>query len=119
MRREIMAWQDQWTVLNEYNDGQFDITVDMTYDYNTHPDELYDVGYTDVKEICEKIDDGTYQWFVLRATASINGRDLGVSTLFGNLYENPNDVFEDGVANDIIGEAVDRANEFIADIRKA
>ena len=122
-----MAFIDQWTVLHEYNDGDFDITVDMRPDHDTHPADCFDTSinpdtgepYYNANEICEKIDDGTYHWFVLRATASINGRDLGACTIHGNLYEDLNDIFQDGVANDIIGEAVYEAEKFLADIRKA
>lgn len=61
-------------------------------------------------EICEKIRNGTYEWFVAKVTASKNGIVLGTDYLGGCCYESceefvtDNDYYSDMIKV-VIGEA--------------
>lgn len=65
----------------------FDINFYITHE-DTHPRDLFDDNEWDIQEICRKIDNGTYVWFIAKVTASKNGIELAADYLGGNLYDN-------------------------------
>ena len=54
---------------------------------DSHPRDSFDDTCHDIDEICRKIDNGTYVWFVAKVTASKNGIELASDYLGGCLYE--------------------------------
>jgi len=94
------------------------IVVDRTY-CDINPADMFDDSCYDIAEINRKINDGFYDWFDLRARVLVEGLEVGYAACAGHLYENPMDVFEDGVAQDLIDEAVaDAQRKFYALGRK-
>jgi hypothetical protein len=65
----------------------FDINFYVTYE-DMHPRDLFDDAVEDIKELCQKIDDGHYVWFIAKVTASKHGIELAEDYLGGNLYDN-------------------------------
>ena len=86
----------------------FDVIVDKTYE-DLHPNDCFDDSITDIKELCDKIDRGVYDWFMLRVRVMFEGLERGANYLGGCLYENANEVLSDGTAEDLIGEAMKEA----------
>ena len=92
--------------LARYERNGFDIIVDKTYE-DMHPRDHFEDDNMD--EIIRKIDNGTYEWFMLRVRVLVEGLELGSSYLGGCLYEDPREVLTDGIAEDFIDEAMKEA----------
>jgi hypothetical protein len=97
------------TIHTEDKDG-FQIVFSVTHE-DTHPRDLFDYSEEEMAELCEKIDNGYYSWFVARVQAFRHGVLLADDYLGGNLYENytdfikqDSDFYEDMVSN-VITEA--------------
>ena len=95
-----------YDTIAEFTRDGFDIIVDKTYE-DMHPRDHFEDDNMD--EIIRKIDNGTYDWFMLRVRVLVEGLELGSSYLGGCLYEDPNEVLTDGVAEDFIAEAMKEA----------
>ncbi len=100
--------QRHWEHLGEFERNGFTVVVDKTWE-DIHPGDLFDDSVHDLKEICDKIDRGVYDWFMLRVRCLIDGHELGFNCLGGCLYENPKDVLTDGTVEDILWEAMNEA----------
>lgn len=87
----------------------FDIVFSVTYE-NSHPRDCFDFEEEEMRELCEKIDNGVYSWFIARVQAYKNGVLLGDDYLGGCLYDSPmqfvkdSDYYSDMVEN-VIQEA--------------
>jgi len=79
--------------------GPFTIVVDKTWEDLNPRDQFEDC---DIEEICTKIDNYTYEWFMLRTRVFFDDVELAANYLGGCLYENPKDVLVDGTAEDQI-----------------
>lgn len=77
----------------------FDIVVDKTWEDIDPWDQLSEC-FDDRKQLYADIDSGKYDWFMLRVTASIKGREMGCTYLGGCLYEDARQVMEDGTVED-------------------
>jgi hypothetical protein len=99
-----------WDVLLEEQRGPYLVIVDKTWE-DIHPRDLFDDSCFDIDEICSKIDRGLLDWFILRARVFYEGVELAYDTCGGFLYEDAREVFKDGVAEDIIGQAMDEARK--------
>jgi hypothetical protein len=88
----------------------FHIMCSITHE-DTHPNELYDASAYDINEICRKIDNGTYTWFIARVEAFKGGILLGTSYLGGNLYDDPKDFVKDCNYEDMMNEALTEAKK--------
>ena len=53
----------------------------------SHPRDSFDDTCHDITEICRKIDNGTFAWFIAKVTASKAGIELASDYLGGCLYE--------------------------------
>lgn len=95
-----------YDTIAEFERDGFDIVVDKTYE-DMHPRDHFEDDNMD--EIIRKIDNGTYDWFMLRVRVLVEGLELGSSYLGGCLYEDPREVLTDGVAEDFIAEAMKEA----------
>ena len=95
-----------YDTLAEYERDGYTVIVDKTYeDFN--PRDHFESD--DIDEILRKIDNGTYEWFMLRVRVLVEGLELGSHYLGGCLYEDARDVLTDGTAEDCIGEALKEA----------
>ena len=97
-----------YDTIAEFQRDGFDIIVDKTYE-DMHPSDSFDNSCHDIKEICRKIDNGTYDWFMLRVRVLVEGLELGSSYLGGCLYSDAKEVLTDGTAEDFISEALKEA----------
>ena len=95
-----------YETIAEFERDGFDIVVDKTYE-DMPPYDCFEAD--DIDEISRKIDNGTYDWFMLRVRVMVEGLELGSAYLGGCLYEDPNEVLTDGVAEDFIAEAMKEA----------
>jgi inorganic pyrophosphatase len=100
--------QKHWDQLQEDTRGPFTVIVDKTWE-DLHPGDLFDDSVTDIKEICRKIDGGQLDWFVLRARVFFEGVELSSDIVGGFLYEDAGEVLTDGVAEDLIDQAMESA----------
>ena len=73
---------------------------------------------SDIAEILQKINDYTYDWFMLRVRVMAEGVELGSAYLGGCLYEDAKDVLTDGTAEDMIYEAMAEAKEHVYKVYK-
>jgi len=98
----------QYEQLAVFERNGFDVIVDKTYE-DMNPKDCFDDSITDIKELCEKIDNYQLDWFMLRVRVMFEGLELGASYLGGCLYENAKEVLTDGTAEDLIGESMKEA----------
>jgi len=76
---------------------------------DTPVDACFDPTAYDIAEIERKIDNGTYEWFILRVRVLLDGHGMGSAYLGGCLYENAKEVMANGTAHDVIHEAMGEA----------
>ena len=95
-----------YDTIAEFTRDGFDIIVDKTYE-DLNPRDCFDTD--DIDAIVKDIDRGHLEWFMLRVRVLVEGLELGSSYLGGCLYEDPNEVLTDGVAEDFIDEAMKEA----------
>ena len=95
--------QRYYDTIAEFERDGFTIIVDKTYE-DLHPRDCFEAD--DINEIVRKIDNGTYDWFMLRVRVMVEGLELGSSYLGGCLYSDAREVLTDGVAEDFIDEAL-------------
>jgi hypothetical protein len=73
---------------------------------------------SDIAEILQKINDYTYDWFMLRVRVLAEGVELGSAYLGGCLYEDAREVLKDGTAEDMIYEAMAEAKAHVYKVYK-
>lgn len=95
--------------------GPFTIIVDKTWE-DLNPRDHFEEE--DCDEICRKIDNYTYDWFMLRVRVQFEGHELAAEYLGGCLYENAEDVLTDGTAEDITWQALQHARVELAVLRE-
>ena len=96
--------------------GPFTVIVDKTWE-DLSPTELFEPS--DVAEICQKIDDGTYDWFMLRVRIMFQDVELASEYLGGCCYEDATQVLTDGTAEDKIYEALLAAKQPLIELKQA
>jgi len=106
-----------YDTIAEFERDGFTVIVDKTYE-DMHPSDSFDDSCHDIKEICRKIDNGTYEWFMLRVRVLVEGLELGSAYLGGCLYEDPREVLSDGTAEDFIWEAMKEAKSQVYRLSK-
>ena len=94
-----------YTELARFERDGFDIILDKTWE-DIYVGDCFDDTCWDIKDICNKIDSGVYDWFMLRVRVLVEGLELGSAYLGGCLYEDAREVLTDGTADDIIDEAL-------------
>jgi hypothetical protein len=104
-----------WDQLAEYDREGFKIIVDKTWE-DMHPRDCFDDSIDDIGKLCEQIDTGYYDWFMLRVRCLIDGHELSSEYLGGCLYESASDVLTDGTAEDIIELALANAKTGAAEL---
>jgi hypothetical protein len=106
-----------YDVLLEEDRGQFHVVIDKTWE-DLDPADLFDTSidpdtgkpYFDMDEIYSKINDGRLDWFTLRCRVFYEGVELASEYVGGFLYEDVSEIFKDGVAEDMISQALDAAH---------
>jgi len=86
-----------------------DIPLDHLFDTSVDPDTGQ--PYFDVEDMARKIDRGDLDYFILRARVMLDGHELGSHICGGFLYEDAREVLKDGMAEDLIWEALRDAKE--------
>ena len=97
-----------YDTLAEFERDGYEIIVDKTYE-DMHPRDSFDDSCHDIDEICEDIDSGNLDWFMLRVRVLVEGLELASEYLGGCLYEDPKEILTDGTAEDIINMALEHA----------
>jgi len=92
--------------LATYEREGYEIIVDKTYE-DLDPRGQFEES--DIAEILQKINDYTYDWFMLRVRVLAEGVELGSAYLGGCLYEDARECLTDGTAEDMIFEAMAEA----------
>ena len=95
--------------------GPFTVVVDKTWE-DLHPRDMFEED--DIDEICRKIDNGTYDWFMLRTRVLFEGIELSSEYLGCCLYEDAKEVLTDGMAEDQIYQAMLHAKVELANLKK-
>jgi hypothetical protein len=109
--------QRYYDTLLEETRGQFTVILDKTWE-DLHPKDLFDDAVTDIQEICERIDAGSLDWFMLRCRVFYEGVELASDYIGGFLYEDSREILKDGVAEDIIEETIRQAREAAVAMKK-
>ena len=97
-----------YDTIAEFEREGYDIIVDKSWE-DLSPRDLFDDCVTDIDQLCKDIDSGRLDWFFLRVRVLVEGLELSATHVGGCLYENPKDVLTDGLAEDLISEALAEA----------
>ena len=99
-----------------YERNGFDVIVDKSYE-DIHPSDSFDDSCWDITELGSKIDQGIYEWFILRVRVLVDGHLMGSAHLGGMLYEDPSECLTDGSAEDMIQEALQEARQEVKKLK--
>lgn len=107
-----------WETLRELDQDGFRIIIDKTWEEG-HPADYFDTGtdpqtgepYFDIPKICEDIDQGRLDWFALRVRVLVDSLELGSASVGAMLYEDVQEVFTDGTAEDLVYQALEDAKQ--------
>jgi len=99
-----------WYPLESRQQDGLTIVVDKTYE-DMDPADCFDESCFDIQEIREDIDAGRLDWFMLRVRVFLDEVELGRSIMGGFLYKDATEVLTDGVAADMIADAMAEARE--------
>jgi hypothetical protein len=113
-----------WTELLREQRGGFEIVVDKTWE-DIPLDHLFDTSidpdtgkpYYDVKDMARKIDNCDLDYFMLRARVLLDGHEMGSHIVGGFLYEDAREVLKDGMAEDLIYQAMSEAKTEVLRLR--
>lgn len=94
--------------LATYNREGYEIIVEKTYE-DVHPNDLFDDSEHDIKQLCEDIECGNLDWFILRVRVLVEGLEIGSSSVGGCLYKDAREVLTDGLAENEIDVAMTEA----------
>jgi hypothetical protein len=105
-----------WTELLREDRAGFEIVVDKTWEdipleslFDTSIDPDTGKPYFDVKDMARKIDRGDLDYFMLRARVLLDGHEMGSHVVGGFLYEDARETLKDGMAEDLIYQAMSDA----------
>jgi hypothetical protein len=108
--------QRHYDELATYQREGFEVIVDKTWEdipladlFDTSIDPDTGKPYFDVEDMARKIDRCELDYFMLRVRVLLQGHELGSSYVGGFLYEDASEVLRDGVAEDMIWEAMREA----------
>jgi len=106
-----------WEIIHTTTHNGFDIVISKTWE-DIHPKDFFDDSVDDVSEICNKIDLGLLDWFIVRFQASKSGVVLGEDYLGGLLYDNAQDFIKDsgGYLEDMLEQCTQQAKKKLSEI---
>ena len=96
--------------------GPLEIIVDKTWE-DLPIRDCFDDSCYDIREMEQQVDQGYLDWFMLRVRVQLEGVELAAEYLGGLMYEDARDVLKDGVAADMIAEALHHAKQRAAELR--
>ena len=113
-----------WTELLREQRKGFEIIVDKTWE-DIPLDHLFDTSidpdtgkpYYDVKDMARKIDNCDLDYFMLRARVLLDGHEMGQHIVGGFLYEDARETLKDGMAEDLIYQAMSEAKTEVLRLR--
>ena len=88
----------------------FTVIVDTTWEDIDPWDQLSEC-FDDRDQLYRDIENGKYDWFMLRVRAMLNGHELATKYLGGCLYEDAREVLTDGTVEDCLLEVLPEAKE--------
>jgi hypothetical protein len=94
--------------LATYQREGFEIIVDKSWE-DMNPRDCFD--FDEDEELFRKIENGTYDWFMLRVRVLVEGLELDSEYLGGCCYEDAKEVLTDGTAEDLIAQSLDNAKK--------
>ena len=103
--------------LARYEREGFEVIVDKTWE-DISPRGQFDWTDEEMDQLLKDIDNGKYEWFMLRVRVLFDGHELGSHYLGGCLYEDPMEVLTDGTAEDCIGEALAEAKQEVKRLKE-
>ena len=103
--------------LATYNREGYEIIVEKTYE-DVHPNDLFDDSEHDIKQLCEDIECGNLDWFILRVRVLVEGLEIGSSSVGGCLYKDAREVLTDGRAETEIDVALAEAKSQVYRLSK-
>ena len=106
-----------YDTIAEFSREGYDIIVDKSWE-DLNPRDLFDDCVTDLDKLVEDINSGKLDWFFLRVRVLVEGLELASAHVGGCLYENPKDVLTDGLAEDLISEALADAKKEVYRLSK-
>jgi len=114
-----------WTELLREQRMGFEVIVDKTWE-DIPLDHLFDTSidpdtgkpYYDVKDMARKIDRCDLDYFMLRARVLLDGHEMGQHIVGGFLYEDAREVLRDGMAEDLIYQAMHEAKTEVLRLRE-
>jgi hypothetical protein len=106
-----------YDTIAEFERDGFEIIVDKSYE-DLHPRDCFDDSVTDINQLCEDIDSGKYDWFMLRVRVMVENIELSSQFLGGCLYKDAREVLTDGTAEDFIAEAMVEAKSKVYHLSK-
>jgi hypothetical protein len=114
-----------WTELLREQRKGFEVVVDKTWE-DIPLDHLFDTSidpdtgkpYYDVKDMARKIDNCDLDYFMLRARVLLDGHEMGSHVVGGFLYEDAREVLTDGMAEDLIYQAMSEAKTEVLRLRE-
>ena len=109
--------QRHYETIADTQRGPFTVIVDRSWE-DLHPRDCFDDSVTDIQQLCEDIDTGKLEWFMLRVRVFFQDVELASEYLGGCLYADAREVMLDGTAEDIIYQALQQAQVTAADMKK-
>jgi hypothetical protein len=97
-----------WDTLLQAQREGFEIIVDKSWE-DIPIRDLFDDTCYDIAEMEDKVNRGDLDWFMLRARVLLDGHELGSHICGGFLYEDAREVLRDGMAEDLIYQAMEEA----------
>ena len=98
----------QYYELATYERDSYTVVVDHTAEDLAIRD-CFDDSVHDIADLCDKVNRGIYDWFILRVRVIKDSTTLEEDTLGGCMYESATDVLTDGTAEDLIQQALKNA----------
>jgi hypothetical protein len=95
--------QRYYDELATYEREGYTVVVDKSWE-DLNPRDCFD--FDEDEELFRKIDNGTYDWFMLRVRVMVEGLELASEYLGGCCYEDARECLTDGTAEDLIYTAL-------------
>jgi hypothetical protein len=83
----------------------FQVIVDKTYE-DIDPWDCLSECFDNKEQLYKDIDEGHWDWFMLRVRVLLDGHELACEYLGGCMYADAAEVLTDGTAEDTISEAL-------------
>lgn len=95
----------------------FLVFVDKTYE-DIDPWSQLSECFDSKEQLYEDIDNGKYDWFMLRTRVMLDGHEFGTHYLGGCLYMDAKDVLTDGTVEDCLIEAMHEARQEVKRLKE-